>query len=61
MCDNLEKARTKAKPLKSDGRYKDAPRFKAIYGYEDEFKSDYRKMIVGFQKELLTAMSKMKP
>lgn len=37
--------RTKPHSLKSDKRYKDAPRFKAIYGYEDRFKAGYEKTL----------------
>ncbi len=35
-------ARTQAKPLQSDKRYKDAPRYEAIYGYEDLYKKGFR-------------------
>jgi len=38
-------ARTKPTKLKSNGKYVDAPRFKAIYGYEDEFKKAWSGMM----------------
>ena len=34
-------ARQQARKMKSDGRYKDAPRYKAIYGYEDEYNKSF--------------------
>ena len=33
--------RTKPKKLKGNKKYVDAPRFKAIYGYEDVFKKQF--------------------
>ena len=59
--DNVEKARTTSKPLKGDRRYKDAPRFKAIYGYEDDFRAGFKKQMIAMQKELLTTMNVMGP
>jgi hypothetical protein len=59
--DNIEKGRTTSKPLKGDKRYKDAPRFKVIYGYEDDFKTGFMKEMVSMQKELLTTMNTMGP
>ncbi len=62
MCNdnNIQKSRSKAKPLKSSKRYVDAPRFKAIYGYEDDFKNNFKKYLVDAQKEIILRMSKMK-
>lgn len=40
--------------MKSDKRYKDAPRFQLIYGYEDAFKNSYNKHM----KMMMTEMSK---
>ena len=61
MCkdDNLIKGRSKAKPLKSDKRYKDAPRFKVIYGYEDDFKLSFKKNLIEMQKELVSTIIKI--
>jgi hypothetical protein len=38
-------ARTTANKLKGDKRYVDAPRYKAIYGYEDDFKKNWKAMM----------------
>ena len=64
MCDtkdNIEKGRTNSKSLKGDKRYKDAPRFKTIYGYEDDFTKGFKKELVSLQKELITTMWNMGP
>lgn len=58
---NLEKGRTSSKSLKGDKRYKDAPRFKVIYGYEDDFKIGFKGMLVPMQKELIKKMWAMGP
>jgi hypothetical protein len=36
--------RTKPKPLKSDKRYKDGPRYPVIYQYEDDFKKSWKEI-----------------
>jgi len=59
--DSIKKGRTASKPLKGNKRYTDAPRFKVIYGYEDEFKLGFQKEMVAMQKELLTTMNAMGP
>lgn len=52
-------ARTKAKSLKSDKRYKDAPRYKAVYGYEDEFKDSFQPVVTSMVKEIVTTAKTM--
>ncbi len=59
--DNLKKARTSAKSLKENKRYKDAPRFRVIYGYEDNFRLSFQEEMVLMQKDLLKTMHKMGP
>jgi len=64
MCktnqDNIKKSRNTATPL-SNKKYKDAPRFKVIYGYEDAFKLEFKKSLINMQKELIDKMIEMKP
>lgn len=43
--------------LKSDKRYKDAPRYKAIYAYEDAFKDSYKKHMDMMITEVTKQMS----
>lgn len=56
----MGKARTSAKKLKSNKRYVDAPRFKAIYGYEDDFKNSFNRNLISAQKEIIDRMLNMK-
>ena len=44
--------KSKIPSLKSDGRYKDAPRYPMIYEYEGEFKRDYNKLITNMVKDI---------
>ena len=52
-------ARTKPKSLKKDKKYKDAPRYKTIYGYEDEIKFEFKKTLLETGVELESTMKKM--
>lgn len=52
-------ARTEAKKLKGDKRYTDAPRYQAIYGYEDDFKSKFKKSTEQMSKEIILTANKM--
>jgi hypothetical protein len=44
--------------LKSNPKYKDAPRFPLIYDYEDEFKSNYEKGVKVMVTQLASKMMK---
>ena len=46
-----------ARKLKSDGRYKDAPRFQVIYDYEASFRTDFKKLNGMMAKELIVKMA----
>lgn len=50
-------ARTQANGMKGDKRYKDAPRFQLIYGYEDAFKNSYNKHLKMMTVEIAKAMT----
>lgn len=52
-------ARTKPTSLKSDKRYKDAPRYQVIYGYEDEFREAFPPIIKQMIKEITVTANDM--
>ena len=52
-------SREKANKLKGDGRYVDAPRFKAIYGYEDDFKNCFDQTVSSMVKEIVVTTKSM--
>ena len=52
-------SRTKAAPLKGNKVYKDAPRFKAIYGYEDDFKKKFSLNVRKMLQEVSTLSLRM--
>lgn len=52
-------ARKKAKRLEKDGRYKDAPRFQVIYGYENDFKNKFKKNTKRMVEEVSALAMKM--
>lgn len=51
--------RTEPTSLKSDGRYKDAPRYQVIYGYEDEFKQSFSPIMTQMIKEIIRSAKTM--
>lgn len=54
-------SRTKAKSLKGDKRYKDAPRYNVIFAYEDDFKKEFENQSRKMMKEIVGTMKEMKP
>ena len=52
-------SRKTATPLKGDKRYKDAPRYKAVFGYEDTYKDAGRKSLIDMTKEMAKSLSKI--
>ena len=61
MCgcsnDNLEKSVIPR--LKTNPKYKDAPRYNMIYDYEGEMKLNYRKSVKVMATELAVSMVKI--
>lgn len=51
--------RTKPKKLEKNKRYKDAPRFKVIYGYEDSFKNAFEKSVNRMAEDIIQTANKM--
>lgn len=47
----------KPRSLKSDARYKDAPRYGAIIEYEGELKKDYTKFLIQMNVEMAKRMT----
>lgn len=57
MCkDNLEKSIIPQ--LKTNPKYKDAPRFSMVYDYEGEMKKNYKKSVQVMTTELTATMIK---
>lgn len=63
MCNNkdIQKGVVISKKSKSDKQYIDAPRFKTIYGYEDDFKNSFRTLLGQMTKEIVVQMDLMNP
>lgn len=55
----MSKDRTKPRKLKTDKRYTDAPRYKVIYGYEDEFRDAFPPIASQMVKEIVTTAKGM--
>ena len=59
MCNtNDDLIKAEIPKLKGKPKYKDAPRFKMIYYYEGEFKSNYNKSVKVLTTELASTMIK---
>lgn len=60
MCKStiIQKGKTGKKKTK---KYLDAPRYKAISGYESEFKEQFKKELGLMTKEMVVVMMKMAP
>ncbi len=50
--------RVEPKKLKGDKRYFDAPRYKAIYGYEDSYKNAFKNNVSLMVKEMVFTLGK---